>query len=496
MKSIKNQSLSAQFRRTLFLIMITSVLASLITYAGVIMLFIRALNNNEIYGENYYEKQIPKIEKYIHEKNTDILSPSNAGNLDNMIHGDGLFYQVVDYDNNFLYGTYKKQIFETKEQLFNKLNTRIRVSELNTTVRDSGDFVKVVSVSDDSGKIEGAVIFTYQFKLIYANGKGPWNDGIVFMIALLSPFIYIIGFTILFSRILAKNINRPLKLLMDSSQKIKEKNLDFEIDYYADNELGKLCSAFSEMKDELKKSLSAQWKIEQERVEMVEALAHDLKSPLSIVKVYSEALVDDTEISEEQRQYLAVIEANVEKSVSLVQQMQYTSELEKSCIQLQLAPVNLTQFLEQKVYYYELEARKKEISIILNIQSDIEEPILIDIEKLERIFDNIVSNSLQYTPTGGNIKISAKAEKDYILYEICDSGTGFSAKDMHKVFEKFYRGDEARQTEGGHSGLGLYIVKQLVKMLGGSIKIENAKCGGACVIFQHKIFTKIEMEDD
>ncbi|MGO1044861.1 ATP-binding protein [Clostridioides difficile] len=495
MKSIKNQSLSAQFRRTLFLIMITSVLASLITYAVAIMLLIQAINNNPMYREDYYEQQIPKIEKYIHEKNTDILSPSNAGNLDNMIHGDGLFYQVVDDDNNFLYGTYKKKIFETKEQLFSKLNTRVRVSELNTRIRDSGDLGKVVSVSGDSGKIEGAVIFTYQFKPIYANGKGPWNDGIVFIIALLSPFIYIIGFTILFSRILAKNINRPLKLLMDSSQKIKEKNLDFEIDYYADNELGKLCSAFSEMKDELKKSLSSQWKIEQERVEMVEALAHDLKSPLSIVKVYSEALVDDTEISEEQRQYLAVIEANVDKSVSLVQQMQYTSELEKSCIQLQLIPINLTEFLERKVYYYELEARKKEISIILNVQSDIEEPVLIDIEKLERIFDNIVSNSLQYTPAGGEIKISAKAEKEYISYEICDSGTGFSAKDMHKVFEKFYRGDEARQTEGGHSGLGLYIVKQLVEMLGGSIRIENAKCGGACVIFQHKIFDEREMED-
>nr|UWI51992.1 HAMP domain-containing histidine kinase [Clostridioides difficile] len=485
---MKNQSLSAQFRRTLFLIIITSVLASLITYAGMIMFFIRALNNNDIYGENYYEQQIPEIEKYIHKKNTTILSPSNAEDLNNMIHGDGLFYQVVDNDSNFIYGTYEKQVFKTKEELFSKLNTKIM---------DSGNFVKVVPVIDDSGKIEGAILFAYQLKLTYANGNENvrWKDDRVIMIALLSPFIYIIGFTILFSRILAKNINRPLKLLMDSSQKIKEKNLDFEIDYYENNELGKLCSAFSEMKDELKKSLSAQWKIEQERVEMVEALAHDLKSPLSIVKVYSEALVDDTEISEEQHQYLAVIEANVDKSVSLVQQMQYTSELEKSCIQLQLVPINLAEFLERKVYYYELEARKKEISILLNIQSDIEEPVLIDIEKLERIFDNIVSNSLQYTPAGGEIKISAKAEKEYMSYEICDSGTGFSAKDMHKVFEKFYRGDEARQTEGGHSGLGLYIVKQLVEMLGGSIRIESAKCGGACVIFQHKIFDGREMED-
>lgn len=147
-------------------------------------------------------------------------------------------------------------------------------------------------------------------------------------------------------------------------------------------------------------------------MEIVEALAHDLKSPLLIIKAYSEALYDDTNVDEEQRQYLAVIEENVEKSVSLVQQM-------------------------------------------------------------------------QYTPNEGSIEIIVTSADSRIYYSVCYNGTGFSPKDIEKAFDRFYRADEARQTQGGHSGLGLYIVKQLIELLGGSIQIKNLETGGACVEFWH-----------
>lgn len=276
---------------------------------------------------------------------------------------------------------------------------------------------------------------------------------------------------------------------MDASRKIKEKDLDFEINYCLDNELGKLCSAFSEMKEELKKSLSAQWKMEQERVEMVESLAHDLKAPLSVIRGYSESLIDaNIDGDEKLSKYLAVIKENAEKSSHLVQQMQYTSDLEKSSVQLQLIPVNLPEFLKKKVHHYEIRAKQKKIDIVLKIQGDMQMPFLIDTDRLERILDNIVSNSLQYTPTGGSIEISVQAEKERIFYKTCDSGSGFSQMDIEKAFDKFYRGDKARQSKDGHSGLGLYIVKQLVEQLGGSIRIDNAGSGGACVMFWHKVF--------
>ncbi|HGL3526600.1 TPA: sensor histidine kinase [Clostridioides difficile] len=440
-------------------------------------MYIHSLNK-DIYPPNYYERQVPRIEKYINEKNIALLSQSNEEGLKRTIRGDDMLYQVVDNNGNILYGTNPKKLFKTKEELFNNF--------INKTVRKGG-YIHTVPIKGDNGKIEGAVILFYQVKITFANSRGRFVFAVIIM-ALFSPFLYIVVFTRWLSKRFVKNINQPLHLLIDASKKIKEKDLDFEIDYYSDNELGKLCSAFSEMKDELKGSLSAQWKMEQERVEMVEALAHDLKSPLSIILGYTDALIgNNTDDNEKLHRYLTVIRENTEKSAALVQKMQYTSDLEKSNIQLNLVPINLPEFLRQKVQDYELQAHQKEVELILKMKGNIQSPIQIDVDRLTRIFDNIISNSLQYTPSGGNISITVKDEKNCISYEICDSGRGFSSKDLKKALDKFYRGDEARQTKGGHSGLGLYIVKQLVEQLGGSVKIENSKSGGACVKFWHSI---------
>ncbi|AUA27899.1 TPA: HAMP domain-containing histidine kinase [Clostridioides difficile] len=474
---MKNQSLITQFRHTFIFIIIASIVATVITYVFALYLYIHSLNK-DIYPPNYYERQVPRIEKYINEKNIALLSQSNEEGLKRTIRGDDMLYQVVDNNGNILYGTNPKKLFKTKEELFNNF--------INKTVRKGG-YIHTVPIKGDNGKIEGAVILFYQVKITFANIRGRFVFAVIIM-ALFSPFLYIVGFTRWLSKRFVKNINQPLHLLIDASKKIKEKDLDFEIDYYSDNELGKLCSAFSEMKDELKGSLSAQWKMEQERVEMVEALAHDLKSPLSIILGYTDALIgNNTDDNEKLHRYLTVIRENTEKSAALVQKMQYTSDLEKSNIQLNLVPINLPEFLRQKVQDYELQAHQKEVELILKMQGNIQSPIQIDVDRLTRIFDNIISNSLQYTPSGGNISITVKDEKNCISYEICDSGRGFSSKDLKKALDKFYRGDEARQTKGGHSGLGLYIVKQLVEQLGGSVKIENSKSGGACVKFWHSI---------
>lgn len=474
---MKNQSLITQFRHTFIFIIIASIVATVITYVFALYLYIHSLNK-DIYPPNYYERQVPRIEKYINEKNITLLSQSNEEGLKRTIRGDDMLYQVVDNNGNILYGTNPKKLFKTKEELFNNF--------INKTVRKGG-YIHTVPIKGDNGKIEGAVILFYQVKITFANIRGRFVFAVIIM-ALFSPFLYIVGFTRWLSKRFVKNINQPLHLLIDASKKIKEKDLDFEIDYYSDNELGKLCSAFSEMKDELKGSLSAQWKMEQERVEMVEALAHDLKSPLSIILGYTDALIgNNTDDNEKLHRYLTVIRENTEKSAALVQKMQYTSDLEKSNIQLNLVPINLPEFLRQKVQDYELQAHQKEVELILKMQGNIQSPIQIDVDRLTRIFDNIISNSPQYTPSGGNISITVKDEKNCISYEICDSGRGFSSKDLKKALDKFYRGDEARQTKGGHSGLGLYIVKQLVEQLGGSVKIENSKSGGACVKFWHSI---------
>ena len=407
---MKDRSLVKSFRRTFVMILISGILATLITYIIAILLYF-GIQNIGKYPENFYEKQIPKIEAYIHEKNTDLLYVKVESGLNNTIKGNGIMYQVLNSECEVLYGTYKERVFADTDKLIDKINTTFVLK---------GRFAYIVPIGNGT-KIEGAVI------LLYKLGNPYKNIGItIAVIAMLSPFLYFIIFTRLFSTSLVNKINLPLQLLIEASQKIKEKDLDFEVNYQSDNELGKLCTAFSEMKDELKKSLFSQWKAEQERIEMIEALAHDLKTPLSVIMAYSEALTEaDSTDDEKLKTYLNVINGNAKKSSNLVMQMQYTSDLENANTNSVLRNVNLTEFLKKKISQYRFQAKQKEIDIVLNINSDLGY-VMSDTDRLERILDNIFSNSLQYTPNKGSIKFFVNKENNKIVYEICDTGSGFT----------------------------------------------------------------------
>lgn len=475
---MRKATLATQFRQASILIVVSSIIASIITITISVFLLAVSLNKT-IHPPNFYEKQVPKVEAYIHSENTNILSPSSESGLKSVIQGDGLLYQIVDYNGNILYGTLSSQPFENKEELLSDF--------VGLTVLCDHYYIRTVPV-EKNGEFEGAVLLAYKIRMTFINTVGKFVAAF-FILSLFSPFIYLFGFTVLFSKKFAKKINQPLQLLVEASGKVKNQDLDFKIDYYAENELGKLCEAFSEMQNELKKSLSTQWKLEQDRSEMVTALAHDLKSPLSIIMVYTDALIEDNpDGNEELKTFLKVIHENAEKSANFVRQMQYTSDLERCGTELNLESVNLSDFLQKKINEYVLQAHKMGVKLFWNIQDNVSDKMQIDTDKLTRIFDNVISNSLQYTSEGGYIDITVKIDEHTVSYKISDTGCGFSSKDLKKATERFYRGDEARQSKGNHSGLGLYIVKQLVDQLGGTLYIKNTETGGACVMFNHNIF--------
>ena len=470
---MKKTSLAVQFRQTFVLIVILSIIASITTIALSAFLLVLSMNKT-IYPPNFYEKQIPFVEAYIRSENVNILLQSGKSGIEDVIQGDGLFYQVVDNNGDILYGTFPVKLYETKEELLNEL--------INLTVLRHKYYVKTVPIEENGG-FKGAVLLAYKIKMTFINTAGKLVAAF-FSLSLISPFIYLFGFTLIISKKFSKEINYPLQLLAEASRKIKDKNLDFEIEYHSDNELGKLCEAFSDMQIELKKSLSTQWKMEQERSEMVASLAHDLKSPLSIIMGYTDALIEDNSSgNEELKEYLTIIRDNTERSANLVRQMQYISDLERKSSELCLTPINLKDFLQKKVNEYTLQAIKKGINLTWIMQPEVHCEIQIDTDKLTRIFDNIISNSLQYTPHGGHIDIDVRMNGQKIVYKVSDTGCGFSPKDLRKATQRFYRGDEARLSEGNHSGLGLYIVKQLVEQLGGTLQIKNGEFGGACVMF-------------
>ncbi|SHK57121.1 HAMP domain-containing sensor histidine kinase [Paramaledivibacter caminithermalis] len=472
----ERKPLKSQFIITFILIIISSIIATIASYYTGYMIYTK-IEYKKMYPANYYEKKIPDIEGYIRKEGVVFLNRSEKQLIEKIIPSEGILYQVMDENGNMIYGTDYKKLLNGKEDLYNKLNTTINID---------GRYVRIIPVFDSQGKISGAVSLSYTLTPHYASTSDKISLTLLFIVVVFSPFIYIVIFTLLFSKKFASNIGKPVNMLIDASRKVKEKDLDFNIYYYADNELGKLCKAFNEMKNELKESLISQWKAEQERHEMVQALAHDLKTPFSVIQGYVESLLEGNYVDTQKvKKYLQVIRDNANKGSELIKKMLYAAELETSCAKLNITPVDIYSLLMNKKESYEMMAKNKKIGFKIDVtyEKQVKMTCPVDIVKLERILDNIVSNCICYTPENGTITINANITCNNICFKVCDTGKGFSSKDLSNLFNKFYRGDESRSSKDGHAGLGLYIAKRLVEMHGGSIVAFNAKGGGACIKF-------------
>lgn len=474
---MKKLSLKTQFIVSFIFILILSIIATIITYYFSFQIY-QKIQYKRVYPANYYEKKVIEIEDYIWEKGLTLLDPIKRQKFERIIPKNGILYQVLDQDGNIIYGSSNKQIIQSKIQFYKRINTTAGVKD------SKRQYSKLVPILDSDGNIRGGILLLYTIPLTLINPFNQWWTTILFMLVIFSPFIYIIAFTLGFSKVLANSINKPLNMLINATRKIKEKNLDFQINYSSSNELGELCGAFNDMKIELEKSLISRWKLEQERQEMIETLAHDLKTPLSIVQGYAESLLEGGIKNEEKlKKYISIIKENAVKSSNIVNQMQYAIDLDNTDSTINNIQVDIAKFLHRKIEEYRLLARGKNIRFNLNIKNIDNSLLHIDVEKLERILDNIISNSIRYTPNDGYININVYSEENKLFFKVCDSGKGFSKKDLSNLFNKFYKGDEARSSKDGHSGLGLYITKKLVQKHGGDTKAFNSDDGGACIEF-------------
>lgn len=470
---IKYLSIKKQFVLCFVLIISVSLLLSIITYGG----YFIAMNNNLILPSNYYEKMVPGIIDYIKSQGTAVLNKDNQQELESIIPKSGIEYVVLDNEYKTIYGDLEKISLNEKKSL-----------EENESRYIHGQNISVFEFIKKDGEIKGVVLIKYSLKATAKNEK--WNflvpsDGVL----LFSPFIYISICTWIFVRRFSRNINKPIDDLINAAKKIKNKDLDFQMEYEADNELGELTKAFEAMRDELQYSLNTKWLIEQERSDMIAAIGHDLRTPLTVIKGHIEVLQESNLDNKERlHKYIDTIANNTNRAIKLIEDMNIISKLERIDFNLSPKDVHLKEFIEEIKSNYEVICKKKNIKFSVDYMDFNEEKsnIKIDVYRVGQVLDNIISNSNRFTPEGGFIKLKITNDIDELHFKIEDSGIGFSSKDKKRIFEKFYQGDESRSKEKGHFGLGMNIAKVIVEKHGGEIKVKNNDYGGACVEFYIK----------
>lgn len=210
------------------------------------------------------------------------------------------------------------------------------------------------------------------------------------------------------------------------------------------------------------------------RRDFVANVSHELRTPLTVIKGYAETMLDGVLQSDPKmsRQFTEIILRHSERLTTLISDILTLSNLEAKAATIELSATDFLATLNYAVLLLSEQAATKNIKINIEISDNLPK-VLADKGKLEQVLLNLLENGIKYTPAGGIICIYAKESGEFIKISIADSGIGISEKDIARIFERFYRVDEARSREQGGTGLGLAIVKHIILLHGGEVSVTS-----------------------
>ena len=276
----------------------------------------------------------------------------------------------------------------------------------------------------------------------------------------------------------AKKLRLQLVPLFEATSEVAKQNLDFEVGHSNIKEFEDVLISFSHMKESLKASLEQQWKAEQMQKEQIAALAHDLKTPLTVIQGNAD-LISETELDEEQRLYVEYISSSSEQMQLYIRTLIDISRAATG-YQLHMEDIDLPAYMKQLREQIDALCQTKKIGLQVEIEHL---PAVLSADKLllERAIMNVVNNALDYSPQDSSISISMMGDNGSLKISVTDAGPGFSQEDLLHAEEQFYMADRSRSSNL-HFGMGLFITKSIVQQHDGQLILSNSeKTGGAQV---------------
>lgn len=269
--------------------------------------------------------------------------------------------------------------------------------------------------------------------------------------------------------LLARTLTRPLREMTAAARSVARGELGKQVAVRSQDEVGELAQAFNQMSRDLAQAES--W-----RKQLTADIAHDLRTPISIIQGHAEGLRDG--VLPPTPESFALIHDETLRLNRMVEDLRTLSRAEAGELSLVHRPVAVENFLEKIVVRQRPGAREKGIELRLEVEDGLPE-VEIDADRMAQALNNLVDNALRHTPVGGTVTLAAGQEGNRVWLQVRDSGPGIAPKDLPHIFQRFYRGDRARRRHDGGSGLGLAIARSIVEAHGGRIRAESPPGGGA-----------------
>lgn len=287
--------------------------------------------------------------------------------------------------------------------------------------------------------------------------------------------IVILGITFLSTYFFSKGITRTITGLSDSVSKIADGDFTSRVELEADGELGQLTASLNHMATELEK-------LEDMRKDFIANISHDFRSPLTSIKGFVQAMLDDTIPYEKQGKYLQIVLDETERLTKLTNDILLLTKMENNTIQLSKTHFDLHQCIRKILLQFEQKILDKKIDFTLLIDQH-ELFVYGDMNQIQRVITNLIDNAIKFCSPLDSIIVETTIRRNKVEISVKDTGPGISEEDIKYIWDRFHKADRSRGKDKKGIGLGLSIVREIVKAHGEEINVYSQEGKGTTFVF-------------
>ncbi|MGG3801312.1 sensor histidine kinase [Metabacillus fastidiosus] len=417
-----------------------------------------------LYLEQYYE--------HLHD------DPKLQHTLQAICEKSGINVAVARLDGEIIFTSSKEQSIQTID-MKNAVHYDLYTSRIDK------DQVKIAfPIVDDQTKVQvGNAIFMISSDIVSIKKSHTVNIAVYIIIAFFSIILFVLLF-VLRNKIKYHTI-LPISRLKDYSEAILKGDYEQKAQYKEMDEIGEVYAMFDQMRMEIKHLSKCRDEQENAQKELISNISHDIKTPLTTVKAYIDAIIDGVcPDQESMMDYVKVMQVNTDKMARLVEDL-----LLHALRELGQVSVNPTEQYSKAVFRRILKPISHLVQTrgVIFIESEDIPDVLINVDehRLEQVISNLIANALKHTSTGDTISVTVQQEEKDLKVTIADTGMGILPEDMPFIFEHYFKGQTAlhhRQRNEGY-GLGLSICKYIIESHNGQISFKSLKGSGTVFYF-------------